>query len=201
MPGRSWFFWPPDWLALKALPPRYLLRSEIVEESRNTLAALSRACSFARGRSTQRVSVSEAPSGLGPSPLPSVVLDLPELQDKLAELRRLGFLDAAEMSGDMSASEGVLMLRVLRKASPVMRGYLEHIEIIPQKKFSASKEGFPQLERSLATPNFDCSKIHLDLMMLGLRSLKYCGPVVTLCVSLMMTGFGAHRHLPKPRLF
>jgi hypothetical protein len=133
----DWLIDHPPWRALAALPPGYRRETDVLEESRITLAVLMDVCIWAaRGYSNQRLpgDASRIPfSQAFPLllPRPGITLDSSGLREAFIELRRLGLLGADETSGGTSISKGVFTVHVIRKVSSVLRGYIEHIETIP----------------------------------------------------------------------
>ncbi|MCP1848388.1 MULTISPECIES: hypothetical protein [unclassified Bradyrhizobium] len=114
-----------------ALPPRYLVRSNVIEESRATLNALADACAFARECSNTNRPVRWRPFEITDGEFPGFILDSPALRDALSRAERLGFLGERQGYESLSSPDQVTVIRIIRGVSPILRGYVEHVQTVP----------------------------------------------------------------------
>jgi hypothetical protein len=116
-----------DWLPYESFPTGYRHGSDIVEESRCTLAVLTEILAFARMR--PKLQQAERSPLRFVSPTPGVVCDCPELDEILAELKHLEVVPDDETR--KGPSKDFVAIRVINRVTSVLRGYIEHVRTIP----------------------------------------------------------------------
>jgi hypothetical protein len=114
-----------------ALPPRYLMHSNLIEESHATLDALADACAFAREYSNSNRPVRWQTLQITDDPLPGFILDSPALREALSQAERLGLLGERHPDENLSAPDEIHVIRIIRWVSPILRGYIEHVQTVP----------------------------------------------------------------------
>lgn len=115
-----------NWSEHEIFPRGYMEGSSIAEESRITLGILwdVRASAHMLAEMRQRDAGDDARFV---TPAPGFVWDCPELQELLGDLNRRGLL--WEQGSEESSSP--VPIFVVEKVTPIVRGYVEHIRVVP----------------------------------------------------------------------
>ncbi|WP_156948591.1 hypothetical protein [Bradyrhizobium sp. WSM1417] len=115
-----------NWPERETFPRRYMEGSSIAEESRITLGILSDVQASAQVLAEMRRREAEDDARFV-TPATGFVWDCPELRELIGELNKLGLLweEGGEKSG------GLVPIYVVKKVTPIVRGYVEHIRVVP----------------------------------------------------------------------